>query len=138
LRLTLVGILCLVAGVVLLDVALEGSGFSLKVDQSFATYQEAVDAFALHEGSFIPPCTPKSATNIHDIHDADINTGHGSFEFDVADAEDFKKSILGRELSLVEREESSVAPTPQEDAYRLEFHLLFVDWRAGTCRWLIE
>ncbi len=113
-------------------------GPSLEVDQRFATHQEAVDAGALHGNSFIPPFTPKSATDIHDIHDADINTGHGSFSFDPNNAEDFRKSIAQQEVDTAELKALETIPEPGEEAYRTEDHVLFVDWDAGKCRYWLE
>jgi hypothetical protein len=129
---------CVVAVILLLAACSELFGPSLRVDQRFATYQEAVAAGALHEGSFIPPFIPKSATNNHDVHNADINTGHGSFEFHVDDAEDFKQSIVNNELPEAELEKLADLPARQEKAYRRGYYLLFVDWKVGECRWRLE
>lgn len=104
------------------------------IDKTYPTYQAAVDAGALHENSFIPSFTPKNATEIHDVHNADINTGHGSFKFDPNDAEDFRAALNGNEQTPSANEEE---PTASERSYFVEPFLVYVDWSKGECRyWL--
>lgn len=109
-------------------------GPSLKVDRTYPTHQAAVDAGALHGNSFIPWFTPKSATEIHDVHDADVNTGHGTFRFDPKNAEDFRTALQGREKPPAG---SEVRPKSTENTYIVEDFLVYVDWSNGECRyWL--
>ncbi len=129
---------CVGGAILVLAACPELFGPSLRVDQRFATYHEAVAAGALHVDSYIPPFIPKSATNIHDVHNADINTGHGSFEFDADDVDDFKQSIVQDELPDAELEKLRDLPAPQEKAYRRDYYLLLVDWELGECRWWLE
>lgn len=108
------------------------------VEQRFATYQDAVDAGALHSNSFIPPFAPKSATHIHDVHNPDTNTGSGSFRFDPTDAKDSEGSLLRNDLSDTERQRLKEVPGQREKAYKVDVYLLFVDRDEGTCRYWIE
>lgn len=122
-------------GTALLVSVLTSCGLMLeRVDNIYPTYQAAVDAGALHGNSFIPSFTPKSATEIHDVHDADVNTGHGTFRFDPNDAEDFRKALEGNETSPSENEEQ---PAASERTYFVDDFLVYVDWAKGECRyWL--
>ena len=116
---------------------LSGSDY-YHVNQHFASYDEAVAGHALHAGSFMPPCTPRSATDIHDIHNADTNTGHGSFRFDPDNAGDLRASLIGTELSISYGQPGAPQPTSSEQACRFQDHFLLIDWQAGTCEWVLD
>ena len=52
-----------------------------------------IDAKSDIEKGWIPPVLPASTVKINESHDLDLNTGHGTFSFGQADAEQFKKSL---------------------------------------------
>lgn len=53
-----------------------------------------IDAKSDIEKGWIPRVLPASTVEIHESHDLDLNTGHGTFSFGQADAEQFKKSLI--------------------------------------------
>ena len=61
------------------------------LSSSHATRADAADTISR---GWIPAVLPASATEIHETHNLDSNTGHGTFRFDVSDMHSFQAALL--------------------------------------------
>lgn len=71
------------------------AGCNDSVSTHFDSLQEARDSRAFERG-WLPPILPESAKNISERNDLDLNTGTGSFDYELTERPAYVQSLIGK------------------------------------------
>lgn len=109
------------------------AGCSDEITTRFATLADAKAKEAFARG-WLPPILPDSATSIVERNNLDLNTGTGSFDYDLAERSEYVKRLTEAGAPLRTEENSDILTLSTNDS-RWEIRL---PRNAGAGEWRIR